>query len=80
MEEGPLDRDDVDHVETDQRGAQPIAEPKRMLDGGLGVVRAIERDQDALDHEAGAPCRASNIALPPGARPSGGLCKPPGLR
>ena len=63
MQERALDRDDVEHVETDQAGLQAARQPERVLERAVGVLRAVERDQDALDH-----VRAS-VRLPVARRP-----------
>src|SRR5881392_853993 len=50
VQEGALDRDHVDDVQADNRGAHALGQPEGVLEGGVRVLGAVERDQDCLDH------------------------------
>jgi len=50
VEEGPLDRHDVDHVQREQAARQSLGEPQGVADRRARVLRPVDADQDGLDH------------------------------
>jgi hypothetical protein len=55
VQERALDRHDVEDVEAGQAGPQPARQPETVLERAVGMLRAVERDQDALHHGASPP-------------------------
>ncbi|MDX2167055.1 MAG: hypothetical protein SF182_08330 [Deltaproteobacteria bacterium] len=52
VEERALDRDDVDHVQAEHAALQALGQPQGIASGGVGVLRAVETNQDRLDHRS----------------------------
>jgi hypothetical protein len=57
VQEGALDRDDVDHVQAHHRGPQALGEPEGVAERGVRVLGPVEGDQNALDHRQGPAAR-----------------------
>ena len=63
-ETGEGEADQRDHVQAEDGRAEPLGEPERMLEGGVGVLGAVESDQDALDHARRRPPRRVTCGFP----------------
>src|SRR4029450_14065095 len=55
VQERALDRHDVEDVEADQPGPQSTRQRETVLERTVGMLRAVECHQDALDHAATPP-------------------------
>src|SRR5581483_3325914 len=55
VKKSSFDRHGVDHVLAEERAAEALGHPQGIVERALRVLRAVERNQDILDHIRAAP-------------------------